>query len=104
MTDKFDIRLRIHDEAELYSPFDEERSTISDDVVDYIFRRYKEKEFGEKMRIHIISDEEIDMDNLKNAFAKYLSVERLQLKKEKKTNAVRQLWMNRTPSRGQRNN
>ena len=40
MTDTFEIRLRIHDEAELYSPFDEERSTISDDAVDYIFRRY----------------------------------------------------------------
>lgn len=93
MTDTFEIRLRIHDEAELYSSFDEERSTISDDAVDYIFMRYKEKEFGEKMRIRIISDEDIDMDNLKNAFEKYLSVERLQLKKEKKTNAVKQLWM-----------
>lgn len=40
MTDTFEIRLRIHDEAELYSSFDEERSTISDDAVDYIFRRY----------------------------------------------------------------
>lgn len=45
------------------------------------------------MRIRIISDEDIDMDNLKNAFEKYLSVERLQLKKEKKANTVKQLWM-----------
>lgn len=28
MADKFEIRLRIHDETELYSPFDEERLTI----------------------------------------------------------------------------
>lgn len=45
------------------------------------------------MIIHIISDEDIDMDNLKKALVRYLSVERLQLKKEKKTNMIKQLWM-----------
>ena len=93
MTEAFEIRLRIHDEAELYSPFDEERLIISDDIVDYIFRRYKEKKFGEKMIIHIVSDEDIDMGKLKKAFGEYLDVERLQLTKEKKSNTVKQLWM-----------
>lgn len=93
MAEKIEIRLRIHDEDELYSPFDEERLTISDDVVDYIFRRYKEKKFGEKMIIRIVSDEDVDIDNIKKAFGKYLDVERLQLQKEKKTNTVKQLWM-----------
>lgn len=43
MTETFKIKLRIHSENELYNPFDEDHKTLSSDVIDYIYERYKEK-------------------------------------------------------------
>ena len=54
-----EIRIRIHNEADLYNPLDPDQELLSDDVIDYIQRKYDEdRELGDRLVIHIVSDEE----------------------------------------------
>ncbi len=63
-----EIKLRIHDENELYSRFDEDRQVLSDDVISYISDRFDERKLGSRIRVKIISDEPLDEENVKSAF------------------------------------
>ena len=38
-----EIKLRIHDESELFSPLDPDQTIISDDVIDYLARVFLNK-------------------------------------------------------------
>ena len=93
MTETFKIKLRIHSEDELYNPFDEDNRTLSSDVADYLYERYKEKGLKEKLEIHITSDEDIDIEKLRSAFFSYCDSQRMQLLKEKNRNMIKQAWM-----------
>lgn len=93
MTETFKIKLRIHSEDELYNSFDEDNQTLSSDVTDYLYERYKEKGLRDKLEIHITSDENIDIEKLRSAFLGYCDSQRNQLLKEKKGNMIKQLWM-----------
>ena len=93
MAETFEINLRIHSEDELYNPFDEEHQTISSDVIDYLYSRYQEKDLRDKLTVHIISDDPIDVDNLQAAFRGYLNSLQKTLAKERRKNAVKQIWM-----------
>ncbi|MBQ4249935.1 MAG: hypothetical protein II705_07845 [Clostridia bacterium] len=63
-----EIKLRIHDENELYNRFDEDRQVLSDDVISYITDRFDERKLGSRIRIKIISDEPLNEENVKSAF------------------------------------
>ena len=93
MTETYKIKLRIHSEDELYNPFDEDNKTLSSDVTDYLYERYKEKGLRDKLEVHIISDENIDIEKLRSAFLGYFDSQHNQLVKEKKRNIIKQLWM-----------
>ena len=93
MIEVFEIKLRIQNESELYNPLDEERQTISSDVIDYLYSRYPEKDLFDKLTIHIVSDDPIDIDNFHSAFLRYLESLRKTLANERRKNAVKQLWM-----------
>ena len=43
MEDIFEINIRIKDEQELYNPFDKTNETLSQDIVDYVSERRKDK-------------------------------------------------------------
>ena len=93
VAEQSEIQIKISDESELYCSFDPERLTLSDDVIDYIFTRYKEKSIKNRLVITIVSDKPVDMENLKKAFRKYLNDQSFILKREKRTNMIKQLWM-----------
>ena len=93
MTETFKIKLRIHSENELYNPFDEDNKTLSSDVTDYLYERYKEKRLRDKLEVHITSDENIDIEKLRSAFLGYCDSMRIHLSKEKKGNMIKQFWM-----------
>ena len=93
MTETFKIKLRIHSEDELYNPFDEDYKTLSSDVTDYLYERYKEKGLKDRLKIHITSYDNIDIEKLRSAFLSYCDSQRIQLIKEKKRNMIKQLWM-----------
>ena len=79
MADIFRIKLRIHSENELYNPFDEDNKTLSSDVADYLYDRYKNKGLLDKLEIHVISDENIDIEKLRSAFISYCESQRFLL-------------------------
>ena len=53
-----DIKLRVHDESELFSPLDPDQNMLSDDVIDYLSRVFlnKHRRLRESFVIHIITD------------------------------------------------
>ena len=53
-----DIKLRVHDELELFSPMDPDRIMLSDDVIDYFSRVFlnKHRRLRESFSIRIITD------------------------------------------------
>ena len=93
MAETFEIKLSIQSESELYNSFDEEHQTLSSDVIDYLYSRYQEKDLLEKLTVRIISDDPIDVDQLQSAFRCYIDSQRKRLKRERKSNAVKQIWM-----------
>ena len=64
-----EIKLKIHDESELFSPLDPDQMMISDDVIDYLSRVFlnKHRRLRESFVIHIISDEPVNEAHVKNA-------------------------------------
>ena len=93
LEDRFEINIRIRDEKELYNPFDKTNGTLSQDVVDYISDRIKDRKIGEAIFICIESEQDIDTEVMKKAFTGYIDLLKAQLVREKRTNMIKQLWM-----------
>lgn len=86
-----EIKIRIHEESDLYDSLDPEQQYLSDDVISYIENRYSEKaEYG-RISIHIISDKPVNTDRVKEAFRKYAENETNALDKEKHMASIRQI-------------
>ena len=73
----FEIKIKIHEEADLYNPLDPEGSELSDEVISYMVRKYQEKGRKEKHIIHIISDEPVDEEKVRNSFLAYSTKEEM---------------------------
>jgi len=73
----FEIKIKIHEEADLYNPLDPEGSELSDEVITYMVRKYQEKGRKEKHIIHIISDEPVDEEKVRNSFLAYSTKEEM---------------------------
>ena len=79
--DKFEIKVRIHDETDLYNPYDTEHKTLNDDIISYAYGRYQEKKFHDRPVICIDSDTNLEIDNLRAAFQRLIKVEKHKLEK-----------------------
>ena len=87
------FEIKIHEEADLYNPLDPEGSELSDDVIAYIVRKYHEKDRKEKHIIHIISDEPVDEEKVRNSFLDYARKEEMILGKVRNRTTLKQLTM-----------
>ena len=61
----------------MYNPLDPEGSELSDEVISYMVRKYQEKGRKEKHIIHIISDEPVDEEKVRNSFLDYSTKEEM---------------------------
>lgn len=86
-----EIKIRIHDENDLYDPLDPDKQYLSDDVISYIEKRYSEKTDYGKVNIHIISDKPVNTDRVKEAFHTYIENEKNSLEKEQHLASIRQI-------------
>lgn len=89
----YEIKIKIHEEADLYNPLDPEGSELSDEVIAYIVRKYQEKDRKEKHIIHIISDEPVDEEKVRNSFLDYSRKEEMILGKVRNRTTLKQLTM-----------
>lgn len=86
-----EIKVRIHDEDDLYDPLDPDKLYLSQDVISYIEQRYSEKRDYGKVNIHIISDKPVHTDRVKEAFHVYIENEKNALNKEQHLASTRQI-------------
>lgn len=73
-----EIKLKIHEEADLFSEFDPDQNLLSGDVVDYLERNYlnKHRSVAETYTLHIISDTPVNEERVKTKFAAYFTQEK----------------------------
>ena len=60
-----EIKLKIRSEADLYNPLDPDQVMLSDAVTGYIIRKYQEMSHTEEFCLHIISDEPVNEDRVR---------------------------------------
>lgn len=89
-----EIKIRIHEEDDLYNPLDPDRELISDDVVDYVERKYSE-DFDplDRIVITVISDVPLEEERVRENFRHYMQDEQEILSKEQHRTAVKQAWL-----------
>lgn len=80
------IRLTVHEESELYNPFDEE--LLSDDVVSFL--EIRTKGTSGNISLCICSDCQLDEERARRAFARLFSDYEAWLDVERKRNTARQ--------------
>lgn len=84
--DTREIKIKIHDESDLFSPFDPDQEILSEDVFQYISRNYmnKHRNSNEKYVIRIISDMPVNEDKIRKRLQEQFSQQQDNLKFELK--------------------
>ena len=85
------IKLRVDDERDLYNSFAINQDTLSDDLMSYIEQKAEDRNIGEKVIIEVDSHKDIDIENLKRVFHKYIDDELNSLEKAKKVYSMKQI-------------
>ena len=64
-----DIKLKIHEEADMFTPFDPEQKLLSEDVAAYLVRNYENvhRRALEDLTVHVYSDTPVNADRVKHA-------------------------------------
>lgn len=87
-----EIRIRIHEERDLYHPLDPDQKLLSDDVISYLQRKYNDdSQAGRKMTIQIVSDQPVNEERVRSAFHDYVDHEYNSLVREQHRTRIRQL-------------
>lgn len=89
---KNEIIIKIKNEQDLYIPFNPEKE-LKKEVIDYIGSKIEEMTSGEEIRIHIISEEAVDAEDIRQAFSQWSYNIQLSLNREKWKNRKKQAWM-----------
>ncbi len=90
----YEINLKIHEENELYVPFDETCRTLNGDVIDYITKQYGKKGIDdEQIILKIKCGKPIDHDLVRGAFQELIKDLEVHNENQKKMNRVKQLWL-----------
>ena len=88
-----EINLKIREEIELYSPFDETCRTLHTDVADYLAKQYGKKGIDEEIILRIKCDGPVDHARVRAAFQELIREQEVRNANQKKMNRVKQLWL-----------
>ena len=71
---KREIKLRIHEESDLFSPYDPDQMQLSEDMISYLKCKSEMmlKKYKEVYTLHIFSDTPVNEDKVRNAFREQL--------------------------------
>lgn len=89
----YEIKLKIREESDLYSPFDESFCTLNADVIDYLNKQYAKKGMDREIALRIKSDTPIDRERVRKAFRELIREQELHNEKQKRINLLKQLWL-----------
>ncbi len=90
----YEINLRIHEESELYSSFDESCRTLNEDVTDYITKQYGKKGIdNEEIILKIKCDGKVDYERVRGAFQELIKEQETHNENQKRMYRIKQLWL-----------
>lgn len=90
-----EIRLRIHDESELFSPYDPDQKLLSEDVASYLERNYlnKHRSALEQYTLQICGDVPVHEESVTARLREYFSHERDNVSYAIQKLTVKQVWL-----------
>ena len=73
-----EIKLKIHEETDLYSEYDLDQTLLSEDVISHLQRNYlhKHRVSNEKYILHIYSDEPVNEERVRTRIRDYFVMEK----------------------------
>lgn len=89
----YEINLRIQQEDDLYSPYDERRLTLRGDVADYLAGQYNTKELGDEIILKIKSDGPLSYERVRAAFRELIRDWEIRTANQRRLNGIKQLWL-----------
>ncbi len=89
----YEINLKIHEEKDLYSPYDESCLTLNDDVSDYLAGQYNKKEIGDEIILKIRCDEPVSFDRVRAAFREHIHEQEVVNANQKRLSLIKQIWL-----------
>ncbi len=89
----YEIKLRIHSEDELYSPYDETRRTLNSDVADYLSEQYSKKEIRDEILLKVKCDTPVSYERVRDAFRELIQEKETQAANQKRLNRLKQIWL-----------
>ena len=92
---KQEIRLRIHEESDLYNPLDPDQIMLSDDISDYLVSQYENMHrfTKETYSMRIISDTLLDEESVTKAIRHHCLQQTDNLKHELKVQTIKELTL-----------
>lgn len=85
----YEIKVKISEESDLYSPFDPDGLALNGDFLDYITDQYEQKNFGEAVTL-TFHGAEIDEVRLKRALDAHVDGEIIKVSKQIQLNRMKQ--------------
>jgi len=92
MANVFEIKVKINEESDLYEPLNPEKE-LNQDITAYMERQITDRNIGEKVLIHIISQESVNEQDVTKAFWDWIHGIEASFRKTQKTNWIKQAWM-----------
>ena len=79
-----EIKLRIHEESDMFTPYDPDQKLLSEDVSDYLIRCYENmhRKSREEFSVHVFSDEPVSEERVKQALRDHCEQQRSNIKHE----------------------
>ena len=87
------MKIKIDNENELYNSFDKYEKTLSEDLITYMNNKEEVVPIKERETIELISSQKIDENKFKKAFEKYCNEQLMIIKRKKKINNTKQIWL-----------
>ena len=90
-----EIKLKIHEESDLFSPFDPDGKLLSEDVCDHLSRYYLNvhRSLLENFTLHIFSDTPVDAQNIRQRFREHFSQQVDNLNYRLKRLTLKEAWL-----------
>ncbi len=90
---KHEIRLKVHEESDMFSPYDPDQMMLSEDISSYLTTCYENKHRAalEKYSVHIFTDKPINKEHVQQAIRAYCTQERSNNLHEMKIETLREV-------------
>ena len=90
-----EIRLKIHEEADMFNPYDADGKMLSEDVSDYLTRCYenKHRRITDQLVIHVVSDTPVDEERVKQVLRSHCEQEKSNNRYEMRQETFREICL-----------